>query len=193
MILTDREIRLALRTGRIVIQPVPDDPSFSATSVDLTLGDRAREWIAAPAGSDLRIDPGSPQGFHYKGVEHALTVPVEPNPAGQFVVEPGGFLLGWTREHVDLPVEHGIAARVEGRSSLGRIGIGVHVTAPTIHAGFKGLIQLEIVNHAPNPVLLTPGMRVCQLIFELTMGTPEKAYGGQFLGQTSRDPGALSG
>jgi len=46
------------------------------------------------------------------------------------------------------------------------------------------LIQLEIVNHAPNPVLLTPGMRVCQLIFELTMGTPEKACSGQFLGQT---------
>ena len=61
----------------------------------------------------------------------------------------------------------------------------MHVTSPNIHAGFEGLIQLEIVNHAPSPVLLTPGMRICQLILELTLGTPEKAYRGQFLGQTS--------
>lgn len=188
MILTDREIRLGLRTGRIVIQPAPDEANYSATSLDLTLGKGGRKWITAPPGSDLKIDPGSPQDFSYEAIQHAFTVPVEPNPAGQLVVEPGGFMLGWTREYVELPAEHGIAARVEGRSSLGRIGIGVHVTAPTIHAGFKGAIRLEIVNHGPNPVLLTPGMKICQLIFELTMGTPEKAYSGQFLGQTSTEP-----
>jgi dCTP deaminase len=63
------------------------------------------------------------------------------------------------------------------------LGIAVHITAPTIHAGFKGSIQLEICNHGPLTVRLSHGMRVCQLIFEQTLGTPEKGYQGQFYEQ----------
>ena len=87
------------------------------------------------------------------------------------------------REIIELPISSKIAARVEGKSSLARLGIGIHVTAPIIHAGFKGPIQLEICNHGPFKVRLLPGMRICQLIFEQTMGTPEKGYSGQFYGQ----------
>jgi dCTP deaminase len=99
------------------------------------------------------------------------------------MVEPGDFVLGWTEEYIDLPTQSRIAARVEGKSSLARLGIGIHITAPTIHAGFEGTIQLEICNHGTLRVRLTPGMRVCQLIFEQTAGTPEKGYVGQFFGQ----------
>ena len=76
-----------------------------------------------------------------------------------------------------------VAARVEGKSFLARLAIGIHVTAPTIHAGFNGPIQLEICNHGPLRVKIVAGMRVCQLIFEQTLGTPAKGYAGQFLGQ----------
>jgi dCTP deaminase len=80
----------------------------------------------------------------------------------------------------------GHAARVEGKSSLARLGLGVHITAPTIHAGFDGQIRLELVNHGHFPITIKSGMRVCQLIFEQTLGTPERGYKGQFSGQTSK-------
>ena len=83
-----------------------------------------------------------------------------------------------------------IAARVEGKSSLARIGIGVHVTAPTIHAGFGyrpndpsfsgNPIQLEIWNTGPLRIRLVKGLRICQLIFEEVHGTPSKGYDGSF-------------
>ena len=73
-----------------------------------------------------------------------------------FFLKPRAFVLAWTREVIDLPVTSRIAARVEGKSSLARIGMGVHVTAPTIHSGFKGPIQLEIYNFGENEIILDP-------------------------------------
>ena len=98
-------------------------------------------------------------------------------------MEPGAFILGWTAEEIELPLRSRIAARVEGKSSLARLGIGIHITAPTIHAGFPGTIQLEICNHGCLRVRLMTGMAICQLIFEQTFGTPAKGYAGQFFGQ----------
>ena len=87
-------------------------------------------------------------------------------------IEPPPFVLGWTIEKIKLPFSSRLAARVEGKSSLARLGIGVHVTAPTIHAGFGDRlgspdyagtpIQLEIWNVGPLPIRLTKGMRICQ-------------------------------
>ena len=96
------------------------------------------------------------------------------------MLEPGRFILAWTHEEINLPHHTRIAARVEGKSSLARLAIGVHVTAPTIQAGFAGPLQLEMFNHGTARVELTPGMAICQLIFEMTFGTPEKGYSGQF-------------
>jgi dCTP deaminase len=87
-----------------------------------------------------------------------------------------------TREYVNLK-EARLGARVEGKSSLARIGLSIHVTAPTIHAGFEGRIRLEIMNHGILPIRLKPEMRICQLILEQTVGTPDKGYQGQFRGQ----------
>jgi dCTP deaminase len=72
---------------------------------------------------------------------------------------------------------------VEGKSSLARLGVGVHVTAPTIHAGFAGQLQLEIFNHSPLRIRLVPGCKICQVIFEMTLGTPEQGYSGMFYNQ----------
>jgi len=103
--------------------------------------------------------------------------------ADGIVLYPGDFVLLWTREYIELPSESRIAARVEGKSSLARLGVGVHITAPTIHAGFSGPVQLEVFSVGRRPVRLRSGMKICQLIFEQTLGVAEKGYSGQFLNQ----------
>lgn len=85
---------------------------------------------------------------------------------------------------MEIPISSRLAARVEGKSSLARLGISIHVTAPVIHSGFKGNIQLEMFNFGPHHVVLEPGMWICQLVFEQTSGTPEKGYQGIFAGQS---------
>jgi dCTP deaminase len=107
---------------------------------------------------------------------------------GHYRLPPHGFILGWTKEKLRLPHASRVCARVEGKSSLARLGLGVHVTAPTIHAGFGtgkegDALQLEIWNVGPLPIELRYEMRVCQLIFEELHGTPVKGYAGQFLDQ----------
>jgi dCTP deaminase len=175
VILTDREIQIAIRTRQIEIDPVPNGDAYSSTSLDLTLDAPGEVWNN-PGG--LTLDVGT-RDFRYDMLA-ALKTPIS---FESHVIEPGGFVLGWTKETIHLPPMSRLAARVEGKSSLARLGIGVHLTAPTIHAGFKGQIQLEIKNSGPHRISLQPGMRVCQLIFEATTGTPEKGYAGAFLGQ----------
>jgi len=182
VILTDREIKIAIARKLIVIDPPPDETvAFTSTAVDLTLDPSVRIPKQNVAGIDIVIDPGAP-GYNSEEIIKRLTDP-QTIPKTGYRLEPGILTLGWTREYVSLSLVTRIAARVEGRSSLARMGVGIHVTAPTIHAGFAGPIQLEIINHGSKPLLLRPGMRICQLIFEMTLGTPEKGYSGQFLEQ----------
>jgi dCTP deaminase len=183
MILTDREIQSALANHQIGVIPPPSADAYSSTSLDLKLASRALAWSTPPSGVDLVIDPGS-DGFMYSQVSSAYTKTID-IPADGHVLAPQGFLLGWTIEEVFLPAHARIAARVEGKSSLARLGLGVHITAPTIHAGFKAQIQLEILNHGTMPIRLRTGMRICQLIFEQTLGTPDKGYSGMFQNQSS--------
>jgi dCTP deaminase len=126
--------------------------------------------------------------------EHGTTLLLS---ADGFVLTPGAFVLGWTEERIGLPHTSRIAARVEGRSSLARLGVGVHVTAPTIHAGFGVTddpnypgtrIRLEVWNCGPLAVCLQKGMKVCQLMLEEVHGTPEKGYQGTFTTQAPEAP-----
>jgi dCTP deaminase len=176
MILTDREIENALKHGQIVVEPQPDLAiALSSTTLDLTLSDRFATWKKVPGTT---IHPGRP-GYTYKIIEQ-LQDKVQ---QASYMLEPGGFVLAWTSEEIALPFRSRIAARVEGKSSLARLGVGIHVTAPTIHSGFSGNIQLEIFNTGPNTIVLDARMPVCQLIFEQTYGTPNKGYSGIFAGQ----------
>ena len=109
---------------------------------------------------------------------------VEIDEENGYQFSPKKLILGWNKEYIDLKITSRLAARIEGKSSLARLGLSVHLTAPTIHAGFKGRIRLEMINHGPIPIRLRPGMPVCQLIFETTLGTPNRGYSGQFIGQT---------
>jgi dCTP deaminase len=182
VILTDREIQAALDSGQIKITPKPEAGAYSSTSVDLTLSKFIRVWKDDPIkGVEQVISPAA-VGYNFNDVVKALSDMKELNADG-YTLKPQEFVLGWTEETIELPTSSRIAARVEGKSSLARLGIGIHITAPTIHAGFPGTIQLEICNHGKMKVKLVPGIRVCQLIFEQTLGTPDKGYAGQFAGQ----------
>jgi len=179
MVLTDREIQSAIKNRQIIINPIPSEIAYSSTSLDLTLSNRVRLWKPEPAkGVEQVICPATP-GYNYNDFIKQFTDIRELNNDG-VIVEPQMFMLGWTKEEVELPSHSRLAARVEGKSSLARLGIGIHITAPTIHAGFQGTIQLEICNHGTLRVKLQPNMPVCQLIFEQTFGTPDKGYSGQF-------------
>jgi dCTP deaminase len=165
VILTDREIKLGLEKDLIRIDPRPPELAFSSTAVDLTLDPNLTEFKAPSAGLEYVIDPGS-SDFN---PEAALNQVSE-----KYLLKPSQLVLAWTREYVSLASHNRIAARIEGKSSLARLGLGVHVTAPTIHAGFAGQIRLEMMNHGRVPIRLRVGMRICQLIFEQTLGTPDK-------------------
>ena len=183
MIWTDREIQIALREGLIDIVPEPTASAYSSTAVDLTLHPTLSIFVAPTGGTEMVLDPTHP-GFNHEAVLHKYTEKVQLGDAG-YLFQPGSFILAWTAERVSLKLAAKIAARVEGKSSLARLGIGVHVTAPTVHAGFDGQIRLEMTNHGVFPARLRAGMRLCQLMFEQTMGTASTAYEGRFSGQTA--------
>jgi dCTP deaminase len=189
MILSDREIRAALDRNAIKISPVPPADSWSSTAIDLTLAKDLVEWTR-PGGRGVQtvVCPADPDyNFDYIRDQFCKRVVI---PADGYVFKSQAFILGWTEEKVQLPHRSRLAARVEGKSSLARLGVGVHVTAPTIHAGFGfkksdpsyagSPLQLEIWNAGPADVKLNVGMRICQLIFEVVDGTPEKGYEGRF-------------
>ena len=190
MILSDREIRAELDRGAIVLDPRPEagSPLWSSTALDLRLGPKLQLWKAmGGAGMRAVVTPGRP-GFNV--TEMGKLYGEERDCADGWEMAPGQFVLGWTAERLKLPPRSRLAARVEGKSSLARLGVGVHITAPTIHAGFGFLaadpdyggseLQLEIWNAGPLTVELKAGMPVCQLIVEEVHGTPDKAYSGQF-------------
>jgi dCTP deaminase len=191
MILSDRESKLTLRREQIRILPHPPDDAFSSMSIDLTLHEEISFWdLQQSETAPLIVYPGQPEFDLARLMRQHVTTQVL--GAEGFVLKPGEFVLGWTEEHIQLPYTSRLAAQVEGRSSLARLGIGVHVTAPTIHAGFGFLddpqhigtrIRLEIWNCGPLHVCLQKGMKVCQLILEEVHGTPDKGYAGIFATQ----------
>jgi dCTP deaminase len=191
MILSDREMRAAVQRGLIWVTPAPPagDKRWSATTLDLTLDAEIRPWgKLGGAGADVTIDPSSPD-FNSNELIRQLTQPQSCEGEG-YVIQPGALVLGWTLEKLKLPNASRIGARVEGKSSLARIGLGVHVTAPTIHPGFGekadepefpgSQIRLEIWNISPLMIRLKKGMPICQVLFEEVHGIPEGRYAGQF-------------
>lgn len=184
MILCDSEIRAALHYGHVVIDPAPPPENIQTTAVDLRLGREFRRWKVPQKGTVLTIDPADPD-FSYPDISAQHLEPCQLDDEGAVVIIPSEFILGITEERVELPVSSRLAARVEGRSTLARFGIGIHVTAPTIHSSFRGKITLEITNLGKLPVRLKPGLRVCQLILEQVYGTPAAELRSPFQDQQS--------
>jgi dCTP deaminase len=187
MILSNVRIQEALDKGWLKITPEPsprkktqhaDECPYQTSSVDLRLGNEV-SWLkpGIPANVDLRKG-GFAKLFGPNSETREIT---EEQP---FALQPSRFILARTLERVELPIHPAglcLAARIEGRSSYARSGL-VHFTAPTIHAGFKGTITLEMINFGPLPILLYPGMFVAQLIIEVVDGVPfdnESQFQGQ--------------
>lgn len=177
-ILSDKTIREYLEEGKIEIKPLLDEKQIQPSSIDMRLGDEFKVFkvIRKPF-----IDPKDEEDI----ASYMEDTTVEEGEA--FIIHPNEFALATTLEYVKVPDD--LVARVEGRSSMGRLGVTMHVTAGFIDPGFEGKITLEISNIGSMPVALYPGQRVCQIVFE-TMTTPsELPYGhpdrnSKYMGQT---------
>ena len=175
MIFTDREIQLAISKRQIVIEPEPALDAYSSTSLDLRLAGTVTVFRTNINTGAVKTEIDPIPGFKVEPTVKELSDEQTIGPEG-FLLVPRKLVLGWTLERVELPTQARLAARVEGKSSLARLGLGVHITAPTIHSGFNNPIRLEMVNHGEVPIRLRTGMKICQLVFELTLGSPQKAF-----------------
>lgn len=167
MILSDRDIKAAIASGRVKIESDGGEISryIHASSMDLRLGNIFKVYEHSKYAV---LDPKNPKTFAQN--MRIITV-ADGDP---FIVQPGEFILGVTQEKITVPDD--LVVRVEGRSSLGRLGIIVHSTAGFVDPGFIGTITLEISNLNRLPVALYPGMRVCQLAFEMMTSPAETPY-----------------
>ncbi len=167
-VLSDRDIRTALESGRVVIRPY-DAQDLQPSSVDLHLD---RSFRVFRNNRYAYIDPRTSQ----PGLTELLTVEGDE----PFILHPGEFVLGQTVEWVELPDD--IVARLEGRSSLGRLGLLIHSTAGYIDPGFKGTVTLELSNVANLPIALYGSMRIGQISFFHMSSPVERPYGSKELG-----------
>lgn len=179
MILSDRTIRTLLESGQIVIDPL-DPANIQPSSVDVHLDNLFRVFRN---DTTPYIDP--------KENQEDLTELVEVKEDNAFILHPGEFVLGSCLERIALPAD--LVARLEGKSSLGRLGLLIHSTAGFVDAGWDGHLTLELSNVANLPIALYPGMKIGQISF-LQMTTPadqpygSKAVGSKYQGQRGPTP-----
>ena len=179
MIYSDQDIIAALETGMLDIEPRPARSAFATSSVDLLLGNTFTVFDPPIIGVEIsvmiaRADPEETARRYGKVVSISNNAFIE--------LKPNAFALAYTVERVTLPLN--LAARVEGKSSVARWGLSIHQTAPTIHAGFRGNIRLEIANVGPFVCRLTPGMQICQLVIEELKTLPENELRSRFQNQS---------
>jgi dCTP deaminase len=170
MIFSDRDIRQQIKLGRLRILPEVEDHQIQPASVDLRLGESFKRFKPTRRILDVKDQPS------ISDANYAQTIPL----GAPVQIEPGEFLLAVTHERVELPDD--IVGRVEGRSSVGRLGLAVHVTAGYIDPGFKGQITLEFANLNRYAIRLYVGMRIAQIVFERTTTPALRPYGSKGLG-----------
>ena len=168
MVLSDRTIRQLVATGRIRIEPF-EPADVQPSSVDLHLGS---DFQVFRNSRYPYIDPSTPQ--------EGLTERVDASVEEPFVLHPGEFVLGTTVERITLPDD--IVARLEGKSSLGRLGLLIHSTAGYVDPGWSGRLTLELSNVANLPIVLTPGMKIGQISFAQMTTPVDRPYGSPELG-----------
>ena len=172
MLLSDRDIKAEIASGRVGLEPFA-------------------EAMIQPSSMDVRLDRWFRvfENHRYPHIDPSIEQPdltrlIEPEADEPFILHPGEFVLGSTFEVVTLPDD--IAGRLEGKSSLGRLGLLTHSTAGFIDPGFSGHVTLELSNVANLPIMLYPGMKIGQISF-LQMTTPaDVPYGSGALGSKYR-------
>jgi dCTP deaminase len=186
-VLADRDLRARLdapevyypsaqnKIARLVCDP-RDDARIQPASIDLTL---SNEWLTFPEGTEA-ID-----------MDHAKAVGTEKTVAEAYLLQPHELILCSTVEYVEIPRD--LQAQVHGKSSLGRLGLLVHVTAGFIDPGFRGKITLEMYNLNNRPILLRAGKRICQLSLTQLYSYAERPYGHEDLGSHYQNQTEVTG
>jgi len=186
MVLSDVDIQRYIAQGKIKISPDLPPEQFGSCSVDFKLGNEFNVFEhSRNAYIDLRENKG------IEGLMQTVTV----TPGEPFILQPREFVLAITEETLELDAD--VLGRLEGRSSLGRIGIIVHGTAGLFDPGWAGKATLELSNLGRMPVALYPGMRICSFTFE-QLSTPSsvpygKKAGSKYVGQTRPLASRLAG
>ena len=177
MILTDKHILQRIDDQSIIIEPKPTTEQIQPASIDLRLGNE----FLQPHLDTIPVDIKN-NSQRFETIQcNVLNLP------------PKSFVLGTTKERVKIPSD--LIGRVEGRSSVGRLGVAIHVTAGFIDCGFEGQITLEIANLSNNTIMLYEDMRICQIVFEELKGEPNKIYGeagNKYQGQTGATPSLIN-
>ena len=168
MVLSDTTIKRELKQGNLVIRPL-DAQDIQPASVDLRLDAQVRVFNTN-SRSLIDVRENMDDLTETKTIEEGTA----------FIIHPGQFILGSTVEWVEIP-EH-LVGRLEGKSSLGRIGLVIHATAGFADPGFKGNLTLELSNNSPLPITLYEGMKIGQLCLLALTEPPERLYGDPSLG-----------
>lgn len=181
MVLSDRDIKKYIKAKKIVIKPFPNfETQLGSNSIDLRLGKSFRIF---DHNKYAYIDPFK------KNIGEEITREVRKKKNEPFIIQPGEFVLGTTVEYIEVPDD--LVGNLEGRSSIGRLGIIVHSTAASIESGFQGRITLELANLGKMPVALYPDMRICSISFMQLTSPAEVPYykkkGAKYSGQTGPD------
>lgn len=158
---------MELRTGGLVITPEVRDDQIGPSAIDLHLSDRftifkTKQELDELGGLNQSVNLANITNV--EAIVRAVGNEITLAEGETHKLAPGQFVLAYTQEHVEIPKY--LAARVEGRSTLARLGLSIHQTAPTVHATFIGQLRLEIMNNGPLSCLLSPGITICQLILE---------------------------
>lgn len=167
MILSDRDIRAELEAGRIKIDPAEGiEERIGPDGIDMRLGNT---FLVFERNKQAYIDPRSPESA--KGTTRQIDI----QQGEPFIIHPHELVLASTTERVTIADD--LLGRLEGRSSLGRLGIIVHSTASIFHPGWDGTATMELGNLGVMPVALYPGMRICMFTFERMSSPAERPYG----------------
>lgn len=187
MVLSDRDIKKALQTGLLKITPTIDEKEqLGSCSIDFRLGNRFRVFEHSKYPY---IDPTK------KDYSNEITREVILKHSGEaFIMQPGDFALAVTMERIQ--IHPSLLGRLEGRSSMGRLGIVVHSTASVFEPGWDGQAVLELGNLGRLPVALYPGMRICAMTFEQLSSEAEVPYTkkttAKYINQSGPDESKIS-
>lgn len=171
MILSDRDIKKRLNEGSIIIKPFDEKEQLSSCSVDLKLSNKFRIYKRI---SKTHIDPLEKTAYD----DYTELIEVKDNEP--FILHPGEFVLASTLEWIEMPDD--LVANLDGRSSLGRLGIIIE-TAAMVDPGFKGHLTLEVANIGKMPVAIYPKMRICRMTFFALSSKCIKPYDGKYTKQ----------
>lgn len=178
MALSDIEMRAEIRAKRLGFDPpIPlESDRIGSSSIDLLLY-KELTVVGGNGTAGIVVDP-SATGFNVMSFLRRNGREVIIPEDGSYEMPSNQLVIGRTLETIELPLH--IAGRIEGKSSLARLGLSIHVTAPSVHAGFVGPLYLEMNNIGPYRILLRRGMEIAQLILEHTGLPAEAGYEGQF-------------